>query len=99
MKVLLETRCGCRREVDWQEIAPEIEKPSKHIQVPLMPGFLVTAMFGRSWYRKFTMVGIEGHSPLYREMRMSPVWTIDELRNNSGPPDIVFDDSLEDKSP
>jgi hypothetical protein len=96
MKVLLETRCGCRREVEWSEFGGEIEKPTKHINVPLMPGFPFS-FDGRSWYRKFTMVGMENHALRYLEMRISPVWTEDELRNNSGPPDIVFDSSLEDK--
>jgi hypothetical protein len=95
MKVLLETRCGCRQEVEWSQIGGENEKPTKHMNVPMMHG-----LFGnRQWYRKFTMVGMENHALRYLEMSMRPVWTEDELRNNSGPPDIVFDDSLEDKSP
>jgi hypothetical protein len=96
MKVLLETRCGCRQEIDWSEIAPEIDQPAKHIYLPLMPGFPFS-FNARRWNRKFTMVGIENGAPRYLEMRISPVWTLDELQNNSGPPDIVFDSSLEDK--
>lgn len=97
MKILLETRCGCRQEVEWNELFPGIDKPTKHINVPMMPQ-LYFSFDSRSWHRKFTMVGMEGHALRYLEMRISPVWTVDELRNNSGPPDIVFDDSLEDKS-
>jgi hypothetical protein len=102
MKILLETRCGCRREVEWTEIAPEIDTPTRHINLPLMPAFGIFAWLtdaeplgGRRWYRRFTMAGTEGQLLHYRETKLSPVWTEQELLNSSGPPDIVFDPSAD----
>jgi hypothetical protein len=96
VKIFLETRCGCRREVEWSEVGGEIAKPTKHFNVLLMPGFPF-AFDGRSWYRRFTQVGFESGAVLYREMRLSPVWTAQELHDGNGPTDIVFDSSMDEE--
>jgi hypothetical protein len=81
MKVLLETRCGCSQIKDMEN-TPNL----KAINLPLIP---VWDSSGRSWYRVFEAVGVKDGLPWYREVRMSPVWTWEEIRDNSGPADIL----------